>query len=128
VIVGDFFRYSWVLFMAAKDEAFTHARDLILWLQNEFSKNAMKMIRSENGTKFKNIHFETFCASLGLEHQFSSLYVPRQNGIVEHKNQTLVEMARTMFDEHRTPSVFGPKRSTLHAMCSITSFFELFRT
>jgi hypothetical protein len=28
--------------------------------------------------------------------------VPQQNGVVEHKNRTLVEMARTMLDEHRT--------------------------
>jgi hypothetical protein len=29
--------------------------------------------------------------------------VPQQNGVVKHKNRTLVEMARTMLDEHRTP-------------------------
>jgi transposase InsO family protein len=103
VVVDDFSRYSWVFFMVSKDEAFTHARDLILRLQNEFPKNAMRAIRSDNGTEFKNTHFETFCASLGLEHQFSSPYVPQQNGIVERKNRTLVEMARTMLDEHRTP-------------------------
>jgi transposase InsO family protein len=61
--------------MEAKGEAFTHARDLILKLQNEFPKNAMRAIHSDNGIEFKNTNFETFCASLGLEHQFSSLYV-----------------------------------------------------
>jgi hypothetical protein len=29
--------------------------------------------------------------------------VPPQNGVVERKNRTLCEMARTMLDEHRTP-------------------------
>ena len=38
-----------------------------------------------------------------LKHQYSSPYTPQQNGVVEWKNRTLVEMARTMFDEHRTP-------------------------
>jgi hypothetical protein len=28
--------------------------------------------------------------------------VPQQNGVMERKNHTLVEMARTMLDEHRT--------------------------
>jgi hypothetical protein len=73
--------------MKANNEAFTHAQDLILRLQNEFPKIAMS-------------------ASLGLEHQFSSSYVPQQNGIVECKNWTLVDMARTMLDEHRTPRRF----------------------
>ena len=60
VIVDDFSRYSWVFFMESKDEAFSHARDLILQLQNKFPKNAMKAIHSDNGTEFKNTHFETF--------------------------------------------------------------------
>ena len=101
--MDDFSRYSYVLFMERKDEAFSHARDLILQLQNEFPKNAMRAIHSDYSTEFKNTHFETFCASLGLEHQFSSPYVPQQNGVVECKNQTLVEMAKMMLDEHRTP-------------------------
>jgi transposase InsO family protein len=54
VVVDNFSRYSWVFLMASKHEAFTHARDLILRLQNEFPKNAMRAIRSDNGTKFKN--------------------------------------------------------------------------
>jgi IS30 family transposase len=92
--------------MKVKDEDFTHARDLIIRLQNEFPKNAMRAICSDNGIEFKSTHFETFCATLGLEHQFSSPYVPKQNGIIEHKNCTVVEIARTMLDEHRTPSAF----------------------
>jgi transposase InsO family protein len=68
VVVDDFSRYSWVFFMKAKDEVFTHAQDLILRLQNEFPKNVMRAIWCDNGTKFKNTHFYTFCASLGLEH------------------------------------------------------------
>jgi transposase InsO family protein len=50
VIIDDFSRYSWVLFMKVKDEDFSHTRDLILRLQNEFPKNAMRAIYSDNGT------------------------------------------------------------------------------
>jgi transposase InsO family protein len=95
--------------MKAKDEDFAHAQGLILRLQNEFPKNAMIEIFNDNGTKLKNTHFETFCASLGLEHQFSSPCVPQQNGIVEHKNWTLVEMAMMMLDDHRSPTRFWIK-------------------
>ena len=45
--------------MGAKDEAFTHAQDLILRLQNEFPKNAMRAIHNDNGIEFKNTHFAT---------------------------------------------------------------------
>jgi transposase InsO family protein len=68
VIVADFSRYSWVFFVKGRDEDFSHAWDLILRLQNEFPKNAMRAIHSDNVTEFRNTYFETFYASLGLEH------------------------------------------------------------
>ena len=54
------------------------------------------MIHSDNSTEFKNARFDAFCSDQGLEHQYSSTYTPQQNGVVERKNQMLVEMARTM--------------------------------
>ena len=68
VVVDDFLRCSWVFFMEAKDDAFSLVQDLILRLQTEMPKNAIRAISSDNGTKFKNSQFETFYASLGLEH------------------------------------------------------------
>ncbi|WVZ80471.1 hypothetical protein U9M48_027942 [Paspalum notatum var. saurae] len=105
VVVDDFSRFSWVFFMESKDEAFGFVWDLVLRLRNE-SHKAMRPIRSDNGGEFRNSRFENFCRNLGLEHQFSSPYTPPQNGVVERKNRTLVEMARTMIDEHRTPRRF----------------------
>ncbi|WVZ76462.1 hypothetical protein U9M48_024438 [Paspalum notatum var. saurae] len=105
VVVDDFLRFSWVFFMEFKDEGFGFVRDLVLRLRNE-SHKAMRAIRSDNGGEFRNSRFENFCRDLGLEHQFSSPYTPPQNGVVERKNRTLVEMARTMLDEHRTPRRF----------------------
>ncbi|WVZ97412.1 hypothetical protein U9M48_042952 [Paspalum notatum var. saurae] len=52
------------------------------------------------------LSFRKLRRDLGLEHRFSSPYTPPQNGVVERKNRTLVEMARTMLDEHRTPRRF----------------------
>ncbi|WVZ75499.1 hypothetical protein U9M48_023545 [Paspalum notatum var. saurae] len=101
LVVDDFSRFSWVFFMESKDEAFGFVRDAVPRLRNE-SHKAMRAIRSDNGGEFRNSHFENFCRDLGLEHQFSSPYTPTQNGVVERKNRTLVEMARTMVDEHRT--------------------------
>jgi transposase InsO family protein len=50
----------------------------------------------------KTLDSKPFCCDLGLEHQFSSPYVACQNGVVERKNRSLCEMARTMLDDHRT--------------------------
>jgi transposase InsO family protein len=86
--------------------SFGFVRDLVLRLRNERHIDAIRAIHNDNGSEFRNSHFETFCHDLGLEQQFSSLYTPPQNGIVERKNRTLCEMAQTMLDEHRTPRRF----------------------
>jgi hypothetical protein len=73
--------------------------------QNEFGLR-IKKIRSDNGTEFKNSQIEGFLEEEGIKHEFSSPYTPQQNGVVERKNRTLLDMARTMFDEYKTPDRF----------------------
>jgi transposase InsO family protein len=92
-----------VFFLEYKGETFGFVRDLVLRLRNERHGDAIRSIRSENGSEFRNSRFETFCHDLGLEQQFSSTYTPPPNGVVERKNRTLCEMAWTMLDEHRSP-------------------------
>nr|ABA98847.1 retrotransposon protein, putative, unclassified [Oryza sativa Japonica Group] len=118
VIVDDFSRYSWVFFMATKDEAFQHFRGSFLRLDLEFP-GSLKRIRSDNGGEFKNALFEQFCNGRGLEHEFSSPHVPQQNGVVERKNRVLVEMARTMLDEYKTPRKFGAE--AINTACYISN-------
>jgi hypothetical protein len=65
----------------------------------------IKKIRSDNGTEFKNSQIEGFLEE-GIKHEFSSPYTPQQNGVVERKNRTLLDMARTMLDEYKTQDQF----------------------
>jgi hypothetical protein len=55
--------------------------------------------------EFKNSQIERFLEE-GIKHEFSSPYTPQQNGVVERKNITLLDMARTMLDEYNTPDRF----------------------
>jgi transposase InsO family protein len=82
-----------------------HFWSLALRLKNEHP-NCLKAIHSDNGTKFKNFSFDQFCLEHGVDQQFFAPCVPQQNGVVERKNHTLVEMARTMLNEHMTPRRF----------------------
>jgi transposase InsO family protein len=86
----------------------TNPRDLKRILKtgsNEFGLR-IKKIRSDNGTEFKNSQIEGFLEEEGIKHEFSSPYTPQQNGVVERKNRTLLDMARTMLDEYKTPDRF----------------------
>jgi hypothetical protein len=73
--------------------------------QNEFGLR-IKKIRSDNGTEFKNLEIKGFLEAEGIKHEFSSPYMPQQNGLVERKNRTLLDMARTMLDEYKTSDRF----------------------
>jgi transposase InsO family protein len=105
VIVDDYSHYSFVFFLESKDQIFNHFRLLALRLNNEHP-NCLKAIRSDNGTEFRNASFDEFCLEHDIEQQFSAPRVPQQNGVMERKNCTLVEIARTMLDEHGTPRCF----------------------
>jgi hypothetical protein len=91
VIVDNYSHYAWVFFLADKGDMFCFVRDLILRLKNERHGDAIRAIRSDNGSEFKNSRFGTFCRGLGLEHQFSYPYVSCQNGVVERKNHSFVK-------------------------------------
>jgi hypothetical protein len=73
--------------------------------QNEFGLR-IKKIRSDNGTEFKNSQIEGFLEEEGIKHEFSSPYTPQQNGVVERKNRTLLDMTRTMLDVYKTSDQF----------------------
>jgi transposase InsO family protein len=113
LVVDDYSRYAWVFFLEEKGETFGFVRDLVLRLRKERHEDAIRAIRGDNGSEFRNSRFETFCHDLGLEHQFSSPYTPHQNGVVEWKNRTLCEMARMMLDEHRTLRRFWAEGANL---------------
>jgi hypothetical protein len=80
-------------------------KGFLRWAQNEFVLR-IKKIRSDNGMEFKNSQIEGFLEDEGIKHEFSSPYIPQQNGVVERKNRTPLDMARTMLDEYKTPDRF----------------------
>jgi transposase InsO family protein len=82
----------------------TNPRDLKKILKTGSKRVRIKdqKIRSDNGIEFKNSQIEGFLEEEGIKHEFSSPYTPQQNGIVERKNRTLLDMARTMLDEYKT--------------------------
>jgi hypothetical protein len=66
----------------------------------------VKKIKSDNGSEFKNLQVEEFLEEEGIKHEFFAPYTPQQNGVVERKIRTLIDMARTMLGEYKTPEQF----------------------
>ena len=70
------------------------------------SKVLVRAISSYNGTEFKNALLNDFFYDKGISRQYSTPRTPQQNGVVERKNRTLIEAARTMRSESRLPMYF----------------------
>ena len=105
IIVDELSRFTWVFFLDDKSQVQKILKNFIRKAQNQFEVK-IKKVRSDNGTEFKNANVDTFLDEEGISHEFSATYTPQQNGVVERKNRTLIEMARTMLDEYKTPKHF----------------------
>nr|GEZ40505.1 hypothetical protein [Tanacetum cinerariifolium] len=58
------------------------------------------------GTKFLNKTLNAFFKEKGIEHQTSTARTPEQNSVVERRDRTLVEAARTMLLASKPPLFF----------------------
>jgi transposase InsO family protein len=101
VIVDDLSHFTWVFFLQDKSETQGTLKLFLRRAQNEFELK-VKKIRSDNGSEFKNLQVEEFLEEEGIKHEFFAPYTPQQNSVVERKNRTLIDMARTMLGEYKT--------------------------
>jgi transposase InsO family protein len=89
VVVDDYSHYAWVFFLEDKSETFGFVRYLIVRLKNERHGNAIRAIRSDNGSEFKNSRFDAFCRDLGLELVFDPLCAPSKWSRGKEKSDSL---------------------------------------
>nr|GEV61378.1 ribonuclease H-like domain-containing protein [Tanacetum cinerariifolium] len=88
-----------------KDETSLILKTFITGIENQLSLK-VKIIRSDNKTEFKNNKLNKFCRMKGIKREFSVPRTPQQNGIIERKNRTLIEAARTMIADSLLPIRF----------------------
>nr|GEW50882.1 ribonuclease H-like domain-containing protein [Tanacetum cinerariifolium] len=102
LVKDDYSRFTWVFFLATKDETSPILKTFITGLENQLSLK-VKVIESDNVIEFKNNDFNHFCEIKGIKREFSVPRTPQQNGIAERKNRTLIEAARTMLADLLLP-------------------------
>ena len=106
MIVDDFSKFSWTFFLHSKDEASESIINHIKIVNNNYPNSLVRRIRTDNGTEFKNSMMRSFCEEKEIIHEFSAPRTPQQNGVVERKNITLIEAARTILGESRLLTYF----------------------
>ncbi|GJZ06108.1 ribonuclease H-like domain-containing protein [Tanacetum coccineum] len=91
-----------------KDETSGILQTFIRQIENQLS-HRVKIIRSDNGTEFKNRDMLEFCGNKGIKQEYSNARTPQQNGVAERMNRTLIEAARTMLADSLLPTTFWGK-------------------
>nr|GEX86851.1 integrase, catalytic region, zinc finger, CCHC-type, peptidase aspartic, catalytic [Tanacetum cinerariifolium] len=101
VIVDDYSRYTWTLFLRSKDETPEVLKDFLTIIQRNIQALVIT-VRTDRGTKFLNKTLNAFFKEKGSEHQTSTAQTPEQNGVVERQNHADVP------SQQELDLLFGP--------------------
>ncbi|GJR81898.1 putative ribonuclease H-like domain-containing protein [Tanacetum coccineum] len=93
------------LFGPTFDETSEILKNFIKEIENLVAKK-VKIMRSDNGTEFKNKVMDDFCREKCIKRKYSIARTPQQNGVAERRNRTLIEAARTMLADSKLPTIF----------------------
>ncbi|GJX88887.1 putative ribonuclease H-like domain-containing protein [Tanacetum coccineum] len=91
--------------LPSKDETSGILQNFIKQIENQLN-HRVKIIRSDNGTEFKNRDMLEFCGNKGIKQEYSNARTPQQNGVAERMNRTLIKAARTMLADSLLPTTF----------------------
>ncbi|GJT41282.1 retrovirus-related pol polyprotein from transposon TNT 1-94 [Tanacetum coccineum] len=121
VIVDDYTRFGWVRFLRTKDETPEVLKKFIVTTQRVLNAT-VRYVRMDNGTEFVNKTLTEFFESVGITHNTSVPRSPQQNGVVERRNRTLMEAARTMLIFAKSSLFFGLK--VFGSLCYPTNDYD----
>nr|GEW92378.1 hypothetical protein [Tanacetum cinerariifolium] len=126
VVIDDFSRFTWVFFLATKNDTSRIIKILLTEIENLVEKK-VKIIRYDNVTKFKNTIMNEFCEEKGIKREYSVARTPQQNRVAERRNRKLIEATRTMLTDSKSPVLsfmrsFGCHVSILNTLDQLGKF------
>ncbi|GJT01775.1 retrovirus-related pol polyprotein from transposon TNT 1-94 [Tanacetum coccineum] len=105
VIVDDYSRYTWTLFLRFKDKTPEVLKDFLTMIQRNLQAPVI-FVRTDRGTEFLNKTLKEFFKEEGIKHQTSTPRTPEQYSVVKRRNRTIVEAARIMLSASKLPLFF----------------------
>jgi transposase InsO family protein len=114
LLVDDYTRMTVVFFLKNKSKAFENFKIYKEMIENEMDSR-IKCLISDNGGEFTSKEFMDYCSNHGIKRQFSITRTPQHNGVVERKNRTIQEMARTMIMDSKLTDIFWSAYNSSHS-------------
>ncbi|GJW07799.1 retrovirus-related pol polyprotein from transposon TNT 1-94 [Tanacetum coccineum] len=105
LFINDFSRKTWVYFLKEKSQAFEAFKTFKAMVEKEKGLK-IKSMRSDKDGEFLSKEFNKFCEDNGIQRFLTAPYSPKQNGVVERKNRTILNMVRSILKTKKMPKEF----------------------
>lgn len=103
VLIDDFSHSMWTVLLREKNEAFEKFKVFKAQIEQE-TRASIKTFRTDRGGEFTSNEFQSFCEKNGIKRHLTAPYSPQQNGVVERRNRTLMEMTRSILKHMEMPN------------------------
>ena len=103
--VDDYSRWMWVNILRTKDQtlpAFTKFKTL----EENMRGCRIKTLRTDRGGEFLSANFTKLCEETRIERHYTAPYSPQQNGVVERRNRSIMDMTRSLLKSMNLPGRF----------------------
>jgi transposase InsO family protein len=100
--IDDYSRKTWVYVLKSKDEVFNKFKEFKALIEN-LSERKIKILRSNNGEEYTSKEFVNFYRDVGIKREITTPYNPRQNGVAERNNKTIIKVVKTMIHDQDLP-------------------------
>lgn len=93
----------WTVLLKEKGEAFKNFKNFKMLAEQETGLK-MKTLRTDRGGEFCSHEFKLYCNANGVDRHLTAPYSPQQNGVVERRNRTLMEMTKSILKHMSVPN------------------------
>ena len=103
--IDDHSRYGYLYLMKYKSEVFEKFKEFRHEVEKQLGKS-IKILRSDRGGEYLSQEFQGYLRDNGILSQWTPPYTPQHNGVSERRNQTLLDMLRSMMNLAGLPKSF----------------------
>jgi hypothetical protein len=105
LLVDDASQFMWAILLPTK-VATVDAIKHVQAITEKESDLKLEELCTNNGGEFTFIEFNTYYVDEGIQRHYSVSYTPQQNGVVKHRNQTMVATAHALLKQRGMPAEF----------------------
>ena len=104
-LIDDYSRYSYIYLLSHRHEALDCFKRFVAEVENKHEKG-LKTFRTDCEREYLSDQFKEFFEEKVILRHLTIPCTPQQNGVVERRNKTLLDMTRSMIAQanlHVTP-------------------------